>query len=192
MKDLPLARIACLRGGGPDARTSAALPGRRAFPSGGAGLGPPSRAGDDARPPRSRRAFAPRTRPAVGGRPGRWAASPRPTAATARLPRGRLTTRGAEVVEKAGRGSSGVECSREGQSRSAHSPTSATGPDSARSTALGSPAIPDARGESKIALTPELFMTFPTRICRNHRSRFVTEERDSCTQLNRGLRFVHE
>ena len=37
--------------------------------------------------------------------------------------------------------------------------------------------MPDARGESKIALTPELFMTFPTRICRNHRSRFVTEER---------------
>ena len=85
-----------------------------------------------------------------------------------------------------------MECSREGQSRSAHSPTSATGPDSTKSTALGSPAIPDAWWESKSALTPELFKNFPTRICRNHRSRFVTEEKDSCTQLNRRLRFVHE
>jgi hypothetical protein len=30
------------------------------------------------------------------------------------------------------------------------------------------------------------------RVKVNHRSRFVTEERDSCTKLNRGLRFVHE
>ena len=52
--------------------------------------------------------------------------------------------------------------------------------------------MPDAWGESKSALTPELLLNFPTRICRNHRSRFVTEERDSCTKLNRGLRFVHE